>query len=79
MLAVLRGHSLVHGDLRLVNLMLEVDSNGTPCMDRDDRVRMKVVDFDWAGKDGAVHYPLLAQLWDRLVGRSRRGDHRGAR
>ncbi|VDC02970.1 unnamed protein product [Peniophora sp. CBMAI 1063] len=42
---VLRREGLVHGDLRAPNIMVDQDK------------KLKIIDFDWAGKDGQVRYP----------------------
>lgn len=39
----------VFGDLREPNIMV------TP----DDEITVRLIDFDWAGKDGEVQYPVL--------------------
>ncbi len=44
---LLHGHNFVFGDLRLPNVMVT----------RDMKVRL--IDFDWAGVDGQARYPLL--------------------
>jgi hypothetical protein len=43
------GKNFVHGDLRASNLLVRKDDTG---------VSMKLVDFDWGGKEGTVRYPL---------------------
>ncbi|KAK0478790.1 hypothetical protein IW261DRAFT_1480823 [Armillaria novae-zelandiae] len=48
---ILHDRSLVHGDIRLPNIMI-VDGTG------DEGERMRIIDFDWAGKQGKVRYPL---------------------
>jgi serine/threonine protein kinase len=40
----------VHGDIRNPNLMLALNGSGS-------LVDLKLVDFDWAGKEGEVRYP----------------------
>ena len=47
----------VHGDLRSNNIMIRTDV-------MDKSVELKVVDFDWAGKAGQVHYPAE---WNREI------------
>ncbi|KIO17990.1 hypothetical protein M407DRAFT_246595 [Tulasnella calospora MUT 4182] len=56
-LAVMEAASVVHGDLRPNNIMLEVGCDGAP-VDEGKGVNLKIVDFDWAGKSGDVNYPL---------------------
>lgn len=46
---VLHDHNLVHGDIRTPNIILEGD--GEPW-------GVKIIDFDWAGKEGEARYPL---------------------
>lgn len=48
--------NLVHGDLRANNLMVHVNADGT-VLD-DEKVRVKVLDFDWSGRSGEVTYPM---------------------
>lgn len=53
LLDVMEEEGVVHGDLRSNNILIDVDailSSGGPA-------RLKVIDFDWAGKAGAVRYP----------------------
>ncbi|KAI6134394.1 hypothetical protein EV401DRAFT_2204424 [Pisolithus croceorrhizus] len=47
-IAQLHGAGLVFGDLRAPNIMV------TP----NDKVTVRLIDFDWAGKDGEVVYPV---------------------
>ncbi len=42
---VLHEHGFVHGDLRSQNIML------------DKSLRLRVIDFDWAGQEGVARYP----------------------
>jgi hypothetical protein len=42
--------NLVHGDIRDTNLLVRV---------KDGTVEMKLIDFDWGGKEGEVRYPVL--------------------
>jgi serine/threonine protein kinase len=44
----LHRNGLVHGDVRDSNLLVRTD----------DEVGCMLVDFDWAGKEGEVHYPI---------------------
>lgn len=48
---LLHSQSFVHGDLRKTNFMIQ-DGSGAP----EERVR--IIDFDWAGKESEVRYPL---------------------
>ena len=41
--------NLVHGDIRDSNLLVRVDG----------KLEMKLIDFDWGGKEGEVRYPVL--------------------
>ena len=55
---LLHDAGMVHGDIRLENVMV---ANPTgPEADSDDNVekRVRIVDFDWAGDEGTVRYPL---------------------
>ncbi|KZS99426.1 uncharacterized protein LAESUDRAFT_765544 [Laetiporus sulphureus 93-53] len=45
---LLHKEELVHGDLRLPNIIV-TDNSHTP---------LKILDFDWAGKEGEVKYPM---------------------
>ncbi|KAF4588882.1 hypothetical protein EYR40_010437 [Pleurotus pulmonarius] len=55
-LQALESGQLVHGDFRPNNIMVKLDDDGR--LEDVDGVRLKIVDFDWAGKVGAVKYPL---------------------
>jgi hypothetical protein len=44
----LEGEGFVHGDFRANNIMVKPGEEGSAM----------VIDFDWAGKGGQVHYPL---------------------
>ncbi|KAG8987440.1 hypothetical protein FRB90_003342 [Tulasnella sp. 427] len=58
-LNVMKDRNMVHGDLRSNNIMVEVTEKLDPILSGDDqRVNLKVIDFDWAGYSGQVHYPL---------------------
>ncbi|KAK0458356.1 uncharacterized protein EV420DRAFT_394133 [Desarmillaria tabescens] len=48
---ILHDQSFVHGDIRTPNIVI-VDGAG------DEGERMRIVDFDWAGEQGEVRYPL---------------------
>ncbi|KAG7441371.1 uncharacterized protein BT62DRAFT_937134 [Guyanagaster necrorhizus] len=48
---ILHDQSLVHGDIRTPNIVI-VDGAG------DEGERMRIIDFDWAGEQGKVRYPL---------------------
>nr|GAT50465.1 predicted protein [Mycena chlorophos] len=45
----LAANGLVHGDLREANILFHTNAAG--------EVKLRVVDFDWAGRDGEVFYP----------------------
>ncbi|KAG9217932.1 hypothetical protein CCMSSC00406_0008573 [Pleurotus cornucopiae] len=55
-LQALESGQLVHGDLRPNNIMVKLDVDGR--LEDVDGVRLKIVDFDWAGQVGTVKYPL---------------------
>ena len=57
-LTLMEEQSIVHGDLRANNIMLELEADGAPVEIHEGRVRLKVVDFDWAGPADGVRYPL---------------------
>ncbi len=63
-LKVMEEKSLVHGDLRSNNIMVEVESDRT--LPKGD-VKLRVVDFDWGGPVDKTHYPLIrneaAAMW----------------
>jgi hypothetical protein len=48
--------NLVHGDLRLNNLMVHVNEDQKILL-VDGKASIKVIDFDWSGKSGQVAYP----------------------
>lgn len=48
-LALMEKHNLVHGDLRANNIFIRVDGK---------KVELRVLDWDWAGVQGTVRYPL---------------------
>ena len=54
---LLQAHTppLVHGDLRLPNIVIAECQEGG---DEDVEGRVRIVDFDWAGVAGEVRYPL---------------------
>ncbi|KAJ3513630.1 hypothetical protein NLJ89_g2845 [Agrocybe chaxingu] len=62
-LDILENSGKVHGDLRSVNIMINVSHAGEAILVNDDpgscRANIKVVDFDWAGDTGKVCYPPL--------------------
>lgn len=43
--------SMVHGDLRKPNIMIQDGEGSEPS-------RTKIIDFDWAGREGEVRYPV---------------------
>ena len=52
---LLHDESMVHGDIRLGNVIIE---GGIDIDDGDMKNRVMIVDFDWAGVEGTVRYPL---------------------
>ncbi|KAF5340859.1 hypothetical protein D9757_014810 [Collybiopsis confluens] len=46
----LHQNGLVHGDIRLPNIIIQDSDQSNPNLDEAKRVR--ILDFDWAGKDG---------------------------
>ena len=65
--AKLDAHQFVHGDLRAPNIVFD-----------DSKIR--IVDFDWAGKNGEARYPLILNSevdWHKEVGPNKliRPDH----
>lgn len=54
-LELLHKRGFVHGDIRAPNIMIEGKDDKD---DKDVRKRVKIVDFDWAGIEGEVKYPL---------------------
>ena len=51
-IAMLHGNDYVHGDLRDANILVDRNS-----LDTGD-VQVHIVDFDWAGREKEVKYPL---------------------
>ena len=53
--AVQEMHSegLVHGDLRECNILYKEEEE----KNRDGDIQVKIIDFDWGGKEEAVRYP----------------------
>ncbi|KZT70608.1 hypothetical protein DAEQUDRAFT_750287 [Daedalea quercina L-15889] len=56
-LALLHGAGMVHGAVRSPNILV---ANG----EGDMRARTRILDFDWAGKQGQVRYPLGLFAWN---------------
>ena len=55
---LMHDNDMVHGDIRLGNILIAKAGEGD-----DIGTRVKIVDFDWAGKAGEVRYPLrLSQV-----------------
>ena len=52
MVQVLHEEGFVHGDIRDINLLVNVESLAS------DDVAVHVVDFDWAGRIGEARYPM---------------------
>ena len=56
-LEILHGQGLVHGDIRLPNVIIEdCDDEGTED-EESIGAHTRIVDFDWAGHEGVVRYP----------------------
>ncbi|KAG1717267.1 hypothetical protein EDB19DRAFT_1654461, partial [Suillus lakei] len=53
-LRTLHARKLVHGDIRDTNILLE----------REDRTKFMIIDFDWAGVEGIVRYPAYVNYRD---------------
>jgi hypothetical protein len=54
---ILEAKGFVHGALRIGNIMIEVEEDGRRLKPKGGSVKLKVVDFDWAGEYGKVKYP----------------------
>jgi hypothetical protein len=54
---VLEAKRFVHGDLRMTNIMIQVEEDGRRLKPKGGLVKLKVIDFDWAGECGTVEYP----------------------
>jgi len=54
---LLENKGYVHGDLRAPNIMIARDMDKDP-EDKQDRFKLKIIDFDWAGEAGKVCYPI---------------------
>ncbi|TFK87573.1 hypothetical protein K466DRAFT_490601, partial [Polyporus arcularius HHB13444] len=52
---LLHDHNLVHGDVRLGNVVV---AKPTGAENDDVGKRVRIVDFDWAGEEGIARYPL---------------------
>ena len=61
MVQIFHAEGLVHGDLRDANLFI-LDADETKAM---------ILDFDWGGKEGEVHFPTPYLHWDLGVTGSR--------
>ncbi|CAJ0835233.1 11756_t:CDS:2 [Entrophospora sp. SA101] len=48
---ILHDENYVHGDLHLINMMISITNL--------DEYELRIVDFDWSGRDSNVKYPLL--------------------
>ncbi|KZT03522.1 uncharacterized protein LAESUDRAFT_814617 [Laetiporus sulphureus 93-53] len=59
LLKLLEGNSVVHGDLRSNNIMLQVDGHGKPVVLLNGSAKINVIDYDWSGTAGWVRYPAL--------------------
>jgi hypothetical protein len=64
--------NLVHGDLRVNNLMVHVNEHEKILL-VDGKASIKVIDFDWGGKSGQVAYPRWRNAkiaWPAQIGDS---------
>ena len=50
---LMHDNDMVHDDIRLGNILMAKAGEGD-----DIGARVKIVDFDWAGVEGTVRYPL---------------------
>ncbi|KZT00409.1 uncharacterized protein LAESUDRAFT_764614 [Laetiporus sulphureus 93-53] len=58
LLAILEQQQFVHGDLRMNNIMVQVNQDGKAVIQKGKKKAcIKVIDFDWAGNAGQVRYP----------------------
>ncbi|KAJ8482566.1 hypothetical protein ONZ51_g5275 [Trametes cubensis] len=55
---LLHDNGMVHGDVRLVNVLIAKPTGAGEDSD-DMEKRVRIVDFDWAGIQGEVRYPLF--------------------
>jgi RIO-like serine/threonine protein kinase len=60
----LHSQGMVHGDVRRPNIIIERGEGD------DEECRVKILDFDWAGREGEARYPLRLSpgLWPDGVG-----------
>lgn len=49
----IHNEGLVHGDLRECNILYKEEEG----KNRDGNIQVKIIDFDWGGKEEAVRYP----------------------
>ena len=65
-LDILEKNRKVHGDLRSVNIMVNISPTGDAVLVDDgskmSRADIKVIDFDWAGDAGNVRYSTLLNV-----------------
>jgi hypothetical protein len=55
-------HGFVHGEIRRDNALI-VSSSKLDCGEANpDHCTVKLVDFDWSGRKGEVHYPYLLNM-----------------
>ncbi|KZT03562.1 uncharacterized protein LAESUDRAFT_337341 [Laetiporus sulphureus 93-53] len=59
LLKLLEDNSVVHGDLRSNNIMLQVDDQGKPVVLLNGSAKINVIDYDWSGTAGRARYPAL--------------------
>jgi serine/threonine protein kinase len=61
----------VHGDLRSPNLMIKVTGTAPEIAPDDSQLpQIMVVDFDWAGRAGQVHYPISRNVTSPWPGKA---------
>ena len=55
---LLHDAGMVHGDIRLENVIVANPTGAEADSDDNVEKRVRIVDFDWAGDEGTVRYPL---------------------
>ncbi|KAH9900882.1 hypothetical protein C8Q73DRAFT_786312 [Cubamyces lactineus] len=73
-LGLLHEKKMVHGDIRLPNVMIQDCDEGEEgdgdAADGGDKLadRVRLIDFDWAGDEGTVRYPHFLSRQGRVAG-----------